>query len=142
LVDRAQLSEIVQRIRDGRLRRNIGNVSTLDEAVAALNPTEPHRKNDHPRSSVRTSGDRDALRSTLDFLTTSCRCDSDCFATTASAAKPPLRCDRWWRQPDAESLRVRQTLRIADLPTGTRMEPPTPTLGVRLPEKQKGPCRP
>ena len=38
--DRAQLSEIVQRVRDGRLRTNIGNVSTLDDAVAALNRTE------------------------------------------------------------------------------------------------------
>jgi NADPH:quinone reductase-like Zn-dependent oxidoreductase len=37
---RAQLGEIVQRVRDGRLRTNIGNVSTLDDAVAALNPTE------------------------------------------------------------------------------------------------------
>jgi NADPH:quinone reductase-like Zn-dependent oxidoreductase len=38
--DRAQLKEIVQRVRDGRLRTNIGNVSTLDDAVAAFNPTE------------------------------------------------------------------------------------------------------
>src|SRR5947209_17910030 len=38
--DRAQLSEIVQRVRDGRLRTNIGHVGTLDDAVAALNPTE------------------------------------------------------------------------------------------------------
>jgi NADPH:quinone reductase-like Zn-dependent oxidoreductase len=38
--DRAQLSEIVQRVRDGRLRTNIGTVSTLDDAVAAFNPTE------------------------------------------------------------------------------------------------------
>jgi NADPH:quinone reductase-like Zn-dependent oxidoreductase len=38
--DRAQLSEIVQRVRDGRLRTNIGNVSTLDDAVAALNGTQ------------------------------------------------------------------------------------------------------
>src|SRR5262245_60228062 len=38
--DRAQLSEIVQRVRDGRLRTNIDNVATLDDAVAALNPTE------------------------------------------------------------------------------------------------------
>jgi NADPH:quinone reductase-like Zn-dependent oxidoreductase len=38
--DRAQLSEIVQRVRDGRLRTNIGSVSTLEDAVAALNPTE------------------------------------------------------------------------------------------------------
>src|SRR5690349_21776090 len=37
---RAQLSEVGQRVRDGRLRTNIGTVSTLDEAVAALNPTE------------------------------------------------------------------------------------------------------
>jgi len=36
--DRAQLGEIVQRVRDGRLRTNIGNVATLDDAVAALNP--------------------------------------------------------------------------------------------------------
>jgi NADPH:quinone reductase-like Zn-dependent oxidoreductase len=38
--DRGQLSEIVQRVRDGRLRTNIGNVSTLDDAVAAFNRTE------------------------------------------------------------------------------------------------------
>src|SRR4051794_13592871 len=38
--NRAQLSEIVQRVRDGRLRTNIGNVSALDEAVAAFNATE------------------------------------------------------------------------------------------------------
>ena len=36
----AQLVEIVQRVRDGRLRTNIGDVATLDDAVAALNPTE------------------------------------------------------------------------------------------------------
>jgi NADPH:quinone reductase-like Zn-dependent oxidoreductase len=38
--DRAQLSEIVQRVRDGRLRTNIGTVSSLDDAVAAFNPKE------------------------------------------------------------------------------------------------------
>jgi NADPH:quinone reductase-like Zn-dependent oxidoreductase len=38
--DRAQLSEIVQRVRDGRLRTNIGKVATLDDAVAVLNSTE------------------------------------------------------------------------------------------------------
>jgi NADPH:quinone reductase-like Zn-dependent oxidoreductase len=38
--DRAQLSEIVQRVRDGRLRTNIGEISTLNDAVAALNPTK------------------------------------------------------------------------------------------------------
>ena len=37
--DRPQLNEIVQRVRDGRLRTNIGNVSTLDDAVAAFNST-------------------------------------------------------------------------------------------------------
>jgi NADPH:quinone reductase-like Zn-dependent oxidoreductase len=40
--DRAQLGEIVQRVRDGRLRTNIGTVSTLGDAVAAFNPTERH----------------------------------------------------------------------------------------------------
>jgi NADPH:quinone reductase-like Zn-dependent oxidoreductase len=38
--DRAQLGEIVKRVRDGRLRTNIGNVAALDDAVAALNSTE------------------------------------------------------------------------------------------------------
>ncbi|TMJ78551.1 MAG: NADP-dependent oxidoreductase, partial [Alphaproteobacteria bacterium] len=38
--DRVQLTEIVQRVRDGRLRTNIGNVSTLDEAVRAFNSTK------------------------------------------------------------------------------------------------------
>ena len=38
--DRAQLGEIVQRVRDGRLRTNIGIISTLDDAAAAFNPTE------------------------------------------------------------------------------------------------------
>lgn len=34
----AQLTEIVQRVRDGRLRTNIDAVAPLDDAVAALNP--------------------------------------------------------------------------------------------------------
>lgn len=38
--DRRQLGEIVQRVRDGRLRTNIGRVADLDQAVAAFNPTE------------------------------------------------------------------------------------------------------
>jgi NADPH:quinone reductase-like Zn-dependent oxidoreductase len=38
--DRAQLSELVRRVRDGRLRTNIGKVAALDDAVAAFNPTE------------------------------------------------------------------------------------------------------
>ena len=35
--DRAQLSEIAERVRDERLRTNIGTVAPLDDAVAALN---------------------------------------------------------------------------------------------------------
>jgi NADPH:quinone reductase-like Zn-dependent oxidoreductase len=38
--DRVQLGEIVRRVRDGRLRTNIGTVAPLADAVAALNPTE------------------------------------------------------------------------------------------------------
>ncbi len=38
--NRAQLNEIVQRVRDGRLRTNIGTISTLDDAVASLNRIE------------------------------------------------------------------------------------------------------
>jgi NADPH:quinone reductase-like Zn-dependent oxidoreductase len=38
--DRAQLSEIVQRVRDGRLRTNIGTTASLDDAVAAFKSTE------------------------------------------------------------------------------------------------------
>ncbi len=38
--DRAQLNQIVQRVRDGRLQTNIGTIATLDDAVAAFNPLE------------------------------------------------------------------------------------------------------
>ena len=38
--DRAQLGEIVQRVRDRRLRTHIGTVAPLDDAVAAFNRTE------------------------------------------------------------------------------------------------------
>jgi NADPH:quinone reductase-like Zn-dependent oxidoreductase len=38
--DRPQLIELVQRVRDGRLRPNIGVVAELDDALRALNPTE------------------------------------------------------------------------------------------------------
>ena len=37
--NRAQLGEIVRRVRDGRLRTNIDNIATLDDAVAAFNST-------------------------------------------------------------------------------------------------------
>jgi NADPH:quinone reductase-like Zn-dependent oxidoreductase len=40
--DLGQLSEIVQRVRDGRLRTNIGAVSPLADAVATLNATGRH----------------------------------------------------------------------------------------------------
>lgn len=36
----SQLVEIVDRVRDGRLRTHIGTVATLDDAIPALNPTE------------------------------------------------------------------------------------------------------
>jgi NADPH:quinone reductase-like Zn-dependent oxidoreductase len=38
--DRAQLGEIVQRVRGGRLRTHIGAIAILDNAVAAFNPTQ------------------------------------------------------------------------------------------------------
>ena len=40
--DRAQLGEVVQRVRDGRLRTNIGTVATLDDAIATFNSKERH----------------------------------------------------------------------------------------------------
>jgi NADPH:quinone reductase-like Zn-dependent oxidoreductase len=40
--DRRQLGEIVERVRDGRLRTNIGTVASLDDAVAAFNSKERH----------------------------------------------------------------------------------------------------
>jgi NADPH:quinone reductase-like Zn-dependent oxidoreductase len=38
--DRGELTEVVQRVRDGRLRTHIGSVAMLDDAVAAFNPTQ------------------------------------------------------------------------------------------------------
>ena len=49
--DRAQLGEIVQRVRDGRLWTNIGTTASLDDAVAALGSTE--RRKGKPIISVR-----------------------------------------------------------------------------------------
>jgi NADPH:quinone reductase-like Zn-dependent oxidoreductase len=40
--DRAQLTEIVQRVRDGRLRTNIGTIAPLTDAVAAFNAPGRH----------------------------------------------------------------------------------------------------
>ena len=48
---RGHLTEIVQRVRDGRLRTNIGTVAALDGAIATLNPTE--RRNGKTIISVR-----------------------------------------------------------------------------------------
>jgi len=49
--DRAQLSELVQRVRVDRLRTNIGEVPALDDAVAAFTGPSGSRKDNHPRSS-------------------------------------------------------------------------------------------
>jgi NADPH:quinone reductase-like Zn-dependent oxidoreductase len=57
--DRAQLGEIVQRVRDGRLRTNIGDLSTLDAAVAALNPTGRRKGKTIIRVRPRGRGDSD-----------------------------------------------------------------------------------
>jgi NADPH:quinone reductase-like Zn-dependent oxidoreductase len=40
--DRTQLAEIVQRVRDGRLRTNIGRISSLDDAVATFTSSDRH----------------------------------------------------------------------------------------------------
>jgi zinc-binding alcohol dehydrogenase family protein len=57
--DRAQLGEIVERVRDRRLRTNIGNVGALE---GARRRTQPERaaqgEDDHPRSSVKGGGQR------------------------------------------------------------------------------------
>lgn len=39
----AQLTQIVQRVRDGRLRPHVGTIASLEDAVAALNPTVRRR---------------------------------------------------------------------------------------------------
>jgi NADPH:quinone reductase-like Zn-dependent oxidoreductase len=49
--DRAELVEIVQRVRDGRLRTNIGTKTSLDDAVEALN--SPARRKGKTIISVR-----------------------------------------------------------------------------------------
>lgn len=38
--DRSQLAEISARVREGRLRTNIGQIASIDDAVAAFNPSE------------------------------------------------------------------------------------------------------
>ena len=51
---RTELGEIVQRVRDGRLRTNIGTTASLDNAVATFNSTE--RRKGKTIISVRSSG--------------------------------------------------------------------------------------
>ena len=52
--DRAQLSEIVERVRDGRLRTHIGTVASLEDAIGAFNARERHPgKDDRQRARVR-----------------------------------------------------------------------------------------
>ena len=75
--DRAQLREIVQRVRDARLRTNIGNVSALDDPAAALvpdavkmfDPTQPDHRSVQaealPRSWNAPSGKGDKTNDTL-----------------------------------------------------------------------------
>jgi NADPH:quinone reductase-like Zn-dependent oxidoreductase len=43
VADPARLTELAQRVRVGRVRTNIGNVTALDDAVAAFNRTEPSK---------------------------------------------------------------------------------------------------
>src|SRR6184192_3806205 len=64
--DRAQLSEIVRRARDGRVRTNIGNVATLDDAVAAFNPTERIKG----KTIIRVRPDRQLVESARDVTQT------------------------------------------------------------------------
>ena len=49
----AQLSEVVQRLRDGRLKTNIGTISTLDDAGYLQFNKTGKRKNNYPRSPLR-----------------------------------------------------------------------------------------
>ncbi|WP_353718281.1 NADP-dependent oxidoreductase [Dyadobacter sp. 676] len=39
--DRRQLTELVQRVREGKLKTNIGTIAGLDDAIAAFNPSSP-----------------------------------------------------------------------------------------------------
>ncbi|WP_214401302.1 NADP-dependent oxidoreductase [Pseudonocardia lacus] len=41
--DRSQLAEIAARVRDGRLRTNIGTTASLDEAITTFNSSEQHK---------------------------------------------------------------------------------------------------
>jgi NADPH:quinone reductase-like Zn-dependent oxidoreductase len=67
--DRVQLSEILERVRDGRLRTNIGAMAPLDDAVAAFNSTE--RRTGKTIIDVRASGrvpNADASQSALSVV--------------------------------------------------------------------------
>jgi NADPH:quinone reductase-like Zn-dependent oxidoreductase len=58
--DRAQLTEIVDRVRTGRLRTNIGTTTPIDDAVAALSST--HRRHGKAIVSVRRPTSRRSPR--------------------------------------------------------------------------------
>ena len=99
--DRAQLSEIVQRVRDGRLRTNIGNVATLDDAVAALNPTSDATGR---RSSAFVHKDSETTRAreTLDAPTP----DLPAAFRSGPAASGPDHRRRGATSPGEEDLRL------------------------------------
>jgi NADPH:quinone reductase-like Zn-dependent oxidoreductase len=65
--DRGQLVEIMQRVRDGRLRTNIGDVTMLDDAVATLNSNK-RRSGKTIISVVSSSEPRDGNRSGSNYL--------------------------------------------------------------------------
>jgi NADPH:quinone reductase-like Zn-dependent oxidoreductase len=62
--DRAELVEIVQRVRDGRLRTNIGTTASLDTAVETLN--SPERRKGKTIISIRPQGAKSAWTASTD----------------------------------------------------------------------------
>jgi NADPH:quinone reductase-like Zn-dependent oxidoreductase len=71
--DRAQLTEIVERVRSGRVRTNIGMTTPIDDAIAALNSAERRngktivtlgraasRRNPTYRTAARSEGEEDS----------------------------------------------------------------------------------
>jgi zinc-binding alcohol dehydrogenase family protein len=109
--DRTQLREIVQRVRDGRLRTNIGNIATLDDAVAALNPTERLKgEDDHPRAFVRTRGQGQVVSSSR--ISVSHVASLSCSRPRASAvAGPAQRTVHRREDPVVASILVRTARR-------------------------------
>ncbi|HET7723668.1 MAG TPA: NADP-dependent oxidoreductase [Propionibacteriaceae bacterium] len=54
----AQLTEIVQRVRDGRLRAHVGTTAALDDAIPALNPTQRRKGKTVIRPMIESSQSR------------------------------------------------------------------------------------